>query len=216
MLGAHWASVPGVRVRGAPSLRDTLEGSWRPSPLCLAGEAAGLSCPRGPPRRGLRPLPLAPGPAWPEERWPRGQGASACRAPAPRCRDSRVLQWGRVASLAKTIFSRVYLTAQTSRLSWGRKCSSAGSAAGFPAEPQRWPEAPCPRPGAGGSVHGRALTSVEEGLGTRGVARAHASLGPRPGAGGARGAVSLSPAAPPPPLGPRTPGGLPTVALGFQ
>lgn len=85
--------------------------------------------------------------------------------------------------MAKTIFSRVYLTAQTGRLSWGRKCSSAGSAAGFPAEPQRWPEAPCPRPGAGGSVHGRALTSVEEGRGTRGAARAHASLGPRPGAG---------------------------------
>lgn len=90
---------------------------------------------------------------------------------------------GRVASSAKTIFSRVYLTAQTGRLSWGRKCSSAGSAAGFPAEPQRWPEAPCPRPGAGGSVHGRALTSAEEGRGTRGAARAHASLGPRPGAG---------------------------------
>lgn len=135
------------------------------------------------PAVGFVPFSLAPGPAWLEERWPRGQGASACRAPAPRCRDSRVLQWGRVASLARTIFSRVYLTAQTGRLSWGRKCSSAGSAAGFPAEPQRWPEAPCPRPGAGGSVHGRALTSAEEGRGTRGVARAHASLGPRPGAG---------------------------------
>lgn len=39
------------------------------------------------PAVGFVPFSLAPGPAWPEARWPRGQGASACRAPAPRCRD---------------------------------------------------------------------------------------------------------------------------------
>lgn len=91
LLETRWASLPGMRVLGAPSLRDILAGSWRPEPLS-GGRGGGSELPSGTALAvGFFPFPLTPGPTWLEEWWPRGQeGISGpdptpCRSPHP-CR----------------------------------------------------------------------------------------------------------------------------------